>query len=137
MYNVKEENRKNKYQIQTKTKEREGKNKRIDIVIYAKIHNTHTPFHIFSFYLFITTVEIIKLEQHRGRRRNILSMVHVWELMKTSRYQTLFNVYYNQEKQKWIRVAQLCTRSVKNLKKKIKKKTGEKNTRITITRITK
>lgn len=67
MYNVKEENRKNKYQIQTKTKEREGKNKRIAIVIYAKIHNTHTPFHIFfSFYLFITTVEIIKLEQHRG-----------------------------------------------------------------------
>ena len=38
---MKEENRKNKYQIQTKAKEREGKNKRIAIVIYANTHLEH------------------------------------------------------------------------------------------------
>ena len=64
MYNVKEENRKNKYQIQTKAREGRKKQKDSDRDLCK---NTHTPFHIyFSFYLFITTVEIIKLEQHRG-----------------------------------------------------------------------
>ena len=66
---MKEENRKKpKEQISNTNKsKREGgkKQKDIAIVFYAKIHTRHFTF-FFSFYLFISTVEIIKLEQHRG-----------------------------------------------------------------------
>ena len=53
--------------IKYKQKQKRGKEKNKKDSDCDSCKNTHTPFHIFfSFNLFITTVEIIKLEQHRG-----------------------------------------------------------------------
>ena len=58
-------------------------------------------------------------------------MMHMWELMKTSKYQTLFNMYYKNQRETEINTeshfyAPVMWKKNKKNKKKTKKQTGEK-----------